>query len=113
MPSDHETAREQQVEALAKVIERYESLGRRGLARQILDSPAMRDLLAEAKAEAGRDLRDYRAAYHRFVALAEQYDDDAAREPYGGEPWTTTAAAIRAAIDGDPTPYRTTEASDD
>lgn len=36
----------------------------------------------------------------RVRALAHQYEADARSEGYGGELWSTTAAAIHAALDG-------------
>lgn len=49
--------------------------------------------------EAMRDDRDdLRARLGAVDALAEQLEADATFEPYGGEPWSTTAHAIRAAL---------------
>ncbi len=43
-----------------------------------------------------------RTVVHRVEALAEQYERDAKSEGYGGELWSATAAALRAALDTSP-----------
>ncbi|GAA2007913.1 hypothetical protein GCM10009719_16950 [Nocardioides kribbensis] len=43
-----------------------------------------------------------RTVVHRVEALAEQYERDAESEDYGGELWSATAAALRAALDTSP-----------
>ena len=62
------------------------------------------DRLKHAEAERDRlaaERDDLRARLAAVEALADAYDADARHEGYGGELWSTTAAAIRKALRGD------------
>lgn len=52
-------------------------------------------------ARAGADAAE--AAVARVEKLADRYDSEAQSEGYGGEPWSTTAAAIHDALVPSPT----------
>lgn len=61
----------------------------------------LRDEQCAARPDVADVAEQLLATVERVEKLADEYDRDARREGYGGELWSTTAAAIRDAINGE------------